>query len=158
MDLSVLPLMRSALAALGRADEEFDADLMRAAMRQAPAAAWLAEIRAVDVAVELINPLGSLLADEDVAVNGYVVEVSDPEHGRIRQAAPPFRTQPPGEVRGPAPSLGQHTAEVLAETVVALKFPRPHPVRDARWRASAWSTSGPTSRGRSRPCCSPAPR
>ena len=121
VDLSVLPLMRSALTALGRADEEFGAEGMRAAMRLAPAAAWLAEIRAADVAVELINPLGSLLADDDVAANGYVVEVSDPGYGRTRQAAAPFRTEPPGAVRSPAPALGEHTAEVLAETVVATE-------------------------------------
>ncbi|HVV12679.1 CoA transferase [Amycolatopsis sp.] len=119
VDLSVLPLMRSALAAAGRAEKEFTAENMRAAMRQAPAAAWLAAIRAVDVAVELITPLGSLLADEDVAANGYVVEVHDPEHGRIRQAAAPFRTQPPSAVAVPAPSLGAHTADLLGETVVA---------------------------------------
>jgi crotonobetainyl-CoA:carnitine CoA-transferase CaiB-like acyl-CoA transferase len=107
IDLSALPLMRATLRGLGRGEEPFTADLMRAAMRRHPAAAWLTAIRAADVAVELIAPLGAVFTEPEVLANDFVVSVEDPDLGVLRQAAPPFRTEPPSVVRGPAPGLGQ---------------------------------------------------
>lgn len=108
VDLSTMPLMQAALAEAGRADVPFDADVMRTAMRLRPASDWLAAIRSLDVAVELISAPGEILRDPDVLANDFVVEVDDPEHGRLRQAAPPFRSDVGWTVQGPAPTLDQH--------------------------------------------------
>ena len=110
VDLSRLPLVRSTLAGMGAQDRPWDAELMREVLHREPAAAWLAAIRAVDVAVELLNPLGALFTDDQVLANGFVVTVEDPVHGHTRQAGPPFRTTPPPAVRGPAPLLGRDRA------------------------------------------------
>ena len=45
-----------------------------------------------------------------------VAEVEHPAAGRLRQARPAARfSATPAELRRPAPGLGEHTAEVLAE-------------------------------------------
>ena len=52
----------------------------------------------------------------EVVHNGIVVEIDDPQFGRTRQMGIPIAfTDSPGVVRGPAPALGQHTRQVLAE-------------------------------------------
>jgi crotonobetainyl-CoA:carnitine CoA-transferase CaiB-like acyl-CoA transferase len=109
VDLSKLPLTMDALIRIGRQDAPFDADVLRAAMRQHPSTAWLEAIRAVDVAVALITPLGALLMDEGCAANGYLVDVEDPVWGPTRQAAAPFVVEPPSRVSSPAPLLGEYT-------------------------------------------------
>jgi crotonobetainyl-CoA:carnitine CoA-transferase CaiB-like acyl-CoA transferase len=114
VDLSQLPLMSSTIRRLGLADAPFDADVMKRAIREHPSEAWLEEIRAADVAVELIAPLGDLFRHEEVMLNDYVVEVEDPVWGATRQTGPPFWTTPPPHVRGPAPRLDQHSNEVFA--------------------------------------------
>ena len=113
VDLSQLPLMRSTLAALGLADK-WDADVMRAAVREHPSEAWLQAIRAVDVAVEVLAPLGSLFDHEQVAANGYSVEVEDPEWGPSLQASPPFVGEGGWRVQRPAPRLGEHSGATFA--------------------------------------------
>ena len=59
--------------------------------------------------------VGEVLFDEEAVLNEYVLEVDDPRHGRTRQAGRPFVTSPPQQIYLPAPAVGQHTAEVLAE-------------------------------------------
>jgi len=52
--------------------------------------------------------------------NGMVVTVDDPRFGPIEQVAPPVRFAGERDVRSaPAPQTGQHTAEVLAESLEA---------------------------------------
>jgi crotonobetainyl-CoA:carnitine CoA-transferase CaiB-like acyl-CoA transferase len=112
VDLSKLPLTIQAFENLGLVDVPFDAGTLAAAMTQFPSEAWLEAIRAADVAVELIAPLGNLLDHEQTKINEYVVDVVDPVWGRARQAGPPFQTRPPMQVRGPAPRLGEHNADL----------------------------------------------
>lgn len=51
-----------------------------------------------------------------VAANGIVVETLHPIAGLLRQARHPSKfSQTPTSIRRPAPTLGEHTAEVLAE-------------------------------------------
>jgi crotonobetainyl-CoA:carnitine CoA-transferase CaiB-like acyl-CoA transferase len=57
-----------------------------------------------------------LLADPQVAANGLIVEFDQPGLGRIRQARPAARFErTPAEIRRPAPAIGEHTSEILAE-------------------------------------------
>jgi crotonobetainyl-CoA:carnitine CoA-transferase CaiB-like acyl-CoA transferase len=119
VDLSSLPLTTEAIEKLGLADLPFDADVFAAAMTQFPSDAWLEAIRAVDVAVERIASLGELLSHEASVANGFVVEVDDPVWGATRQAATPFKTEPPVQVRGPAPRLGECSSSIAEEAEAA---------------------------------------
>jgi crotonobetainyl-CoA:carnitine CoA-transferase CaiB-like acyl-CoA transferase len=57
-----------------------------------------------------------LLADQQVAANGLIVEFDQPRLGRVRQARPAARFgRTPSRAPSPAPALGEHTREVLTE-------------------------------------------
>jgi crotonobetainyl-CoA:carnitine CoA-transferase CaiB-like acyl-CoA transferase len=77
---------------------------------------WLSLLAAADVPAARMNTLGELIADPHLATTGYF-EVSDhPTEGRLRQTRPPtvWSGTPLGPLK-PAPSLGQHTREILGE-------------------------------------------
>jgi len=60
--------------------------------------------------------LEEVLDDPQVRHNGSVVEIDHPHAGRLRQPAPPARFErTPSAIGRPAPLLGEHTDEVLAE-------------------------------------------
>jgi crotonobetainyl-CoA:carnitine CoA-transferase CaiB-like acyl-CoA transferase len=61
--------------------------------------------------------------------NHHSVEIADPRVGTIKMLAPLASLgEMPGEVRGPAPELGQHTAEILRR----VKSPSAEPSVDLR--------------------------
>jgi crotonobetainyl-CoA:carnitine CoA-transferase CaiB-like acyl-CoA transferase len=86
------------------------------AFRTRPSRQWLEDFWAHDIPAQAAAPYGAILADEQAQRNGYVTEVTDPERGRIVQAGTPFSTIPPSRVTRPAPSLGEHSEEVLKAT------------------------------------------
>jgi CoA:oxalate CoA-transferase len=52
--------------------------------------------------------------DPIIAHRGMLVEVDQPVAGKMRIANSPIRlSETPGQVREPAPLLGQHTEEIL---------------------------------------------
>lgn len=118
VDLSVMSLMREAVAELGREGEPFSADLMRAALLRRDSADWVAQIRAMDVAVDQVASIGEILRNRDVAANGFAVRIDDPELGATLQAAPPFRGDLGFRVARPAPRLGEHD-DLLAGPLTA---------------------------------------
>jgi crotonobetainyl-CoA:carnitine CoA-transferase CaiB-like acyl-CoA transferase len=97
---------------------------------------WLEALRAADVAVMHSAQPGEIFSDEQARANDFVIEVEHPRLGRIWQAGTPFGTDPRSRVRGPAPELGEHTAQVRAELRAAP--------RAAAARAGA--TAGPDRR------------
>jgi len=124
------PLMQEIFAEMGengvrRANERHEAGQMGAsfpnyganveALKTRPRQEWLESLWASDVPVQPCLALGELYFDEQANINHYVVEVDDPERGRIRQPGHPYTTTPDSRVKGPAPTLGQHTEEVLPE-------------------------------------------
>ena len=87
----------------------------RLAMRERPSAQWLKELWEHDVPAQLAADYGDVLLDQQARANDYVIDLDDPEVGRITVAGFPFSINPPLRVRRPAPGLGDHTAKVLAE-------------------------------------------
>lgn len=63
-----------------------------------------------------VNSLDDVLADEQFHAAGGIVDVPDPDGGSVPMVATPADFHgTPWAPRGPAPRLGQHTEEILAE-------------------------------------------
>ncbi len=79
-------------------------------------AEWLARLEAAGVPAGPILSIGAMHADPQVRARGMVVALDHPEAGRVETLGPPVKfSETPAAVRRPAPLLGQHTREVLAE-------------------------------------------
>lgn len=80
-----------------------------------PAAFWLEQMRASGIPCGPINEIDETLADPHVLARGMVVEMSHPAAGDIRVLGNPMHlSHTPPTYRLPPPTLGQHTAEILA--------------------------------------------
>ncbi|HEX3842479.1 MAG TPA: CoA transferase [Acidimicrobiales bacterium] len=89
--------------------------LLTEAFKKFPSAEWVKAGEAAGMGVAIVRSPGEALADPSFLADGCVVEVDDPEVGRIRHAGPLLEfSATPGAVSGPAPRSGQHTAEVRA--------------------------------------------
>ncbi|HMQ20801.1 MAG TPA: CoA transferase, partial [Sphingopyxis sp.] len=104
-DYATMPTMWEVMA-------EADVDLeteegQAAAFRRRPLEAWLADLRAADIAAEPAFPMGEVLRHEDAIANGYVIEVDDPDLGPTRQPNTPFHSDVPLAQGRPAPRLGE---------------------------------------------------
>ena len=77
-------------------------------------AEWLARLRG-KVPCAPVNTIAQALDDEQVRARDMVIEVKHPRFGVLREVASPVKT--PGAILtpAPAPSLGQHTDEVLGD-------------------------------------------
>ena len=90
--------------------------LVQGHMRQHSTAHWLKLLAAHDIPVMPMMKLDDLLCDPHLAATGAWLDVQHPHEGRLRQLRPPVRmSDTPTALRRPAPRLGEHTDEVLAE-------------------------------------------
>ena len=79
-------------------------------------AEWLEAFERADIPAQRMNDLEDILADPHLAAIGYFTEREHPTEGRIRTMAVPSEwSESAPEYRSHAPSLGQHTREVLRE-------------------------------------------
>jgi crotonobetainyl-CoA:carnitine CoA-transferase CaiB-like acyl-CoA transferase len=88
-----------------------------------PRQVWLDRLLAADIcAIPELHP-GEVFDEPQVRHNDMVVEVDDPDLGRLEQVAPAakFRNMA-AAVRSGAPTVGQHTAAVRAERPAAATF------------------------------------
>jgi len=85
-------------------------------MRTRTSAEWLAAFEAAGVPAGPVNRIGDMLEDPQVAAREMVVEVEHAKAGRMKTLGLPIKfSDTPGEVCRGAPTLGQHTREVLAD-------------------------------------------
>jgi crotonobetainyl-CoA:carnitine CoA-transferase CaiB-like acyl-CoA transferase len=85
-------------------------------MRGHTTAHWLTVLAAHDIPVMPMMKLDDLLGDPHLAATGGWLDIVHPLEGHLRQLRPPVRmSDTPTAVRRPAPLLGEHTHEVLAE-------------------------------------------
>jgi formyl-CoA transferase len=69
-----------------------------------------------DFIYTLVNTISELPGDPQVIANDYIVEHEIPEIGKTKVVGLPIiLSETPGEARGHAPELGQHTEEILTE-------------------------------------------
>ena len=79
-------------------------------------AEWLAELNAADVPCGPILDRPDVFEEPQVLENGMLVETRHPAAGRVRMLGIPIElSENPGAIGRPAPRLGEHTDEVLAE-------------------------------------------
>jgi crotonobetainyl-CoA:carnitine CoA-transferase CaiB-like acyl-CoA transferase len=85
-----------------------------------PTQEWLARLAAYDVPCAPVLRREDVLTDPQVVHNGLIETINQPGLGPIRQSRPAARFDgTPAAIRGPAPSIGQHTEAVLAELGLA---------------------------------------
>lgn len=90
--------------------------LVAECVRDAPAAVWLAKLKAADIPCGPVNRLSDLPNDEQLSAVDFLPLVDHPSEGKIRMARPPVKfAGARSEPRRPAPRLGEHSREILAE-------------------------------------------
>jgi len=111
-------------------DREYARDLMLTRMQERTADEWMQAFHENgNVAAEIFTTTQGGLANTDLRANDEIAEVDHPRLGRLTQLGLVGRlTETPGEVGGPDPLVGEHTAEVLAE----LGAPRRSQVNEGR--------------------------
>ena len=125
INIPKIPAVSELITQLNFDPDDYDDDMLKVVMLQRSSNEWLDYFRKADLPVEPVADYGALLLDERAQVNGLVVDVDDPQWGRVRQAGPPLSLSPPGGVRCPAPVLGEHTLEVFKELDGLDPGPRP---------------------------------
>src|SRR5690606_5739683 len=93
--------------------------LLAAHFRTAPASEWIRRIAAADVPVGPVRTVPEVLESEQVKARRMVETVMHPAIGELRLVGIPFKfSATPASIRRPPPLLGEHTAEVEAESEV----------------------------------------
>lgn len=95
-------------------------DALNALLAEATASRSTAELMAAmdaaDVPAAPVNTRESMVADPHVTHRGILIEIEHPHAGRIRTArSPAVFSATPASIRLPAPTHGQHSAEVLGD-------------------------------------------
>ncbi len=91
-------------------------DLLQPRLLEESSAVWLERFEAVGVPAGPILTYDRVFEDPHVRHREMAVEVEHPVAGKGRVLGVPFKlSRTPGAVRRPAPTLGQHTEEVLRE-------------------------------------------
>ncbi len=77
---------------------------------------WVQILEEAGVPCAPINTVDRIVNDPQIKAREMMVEVTHPVAGKLKMAGPPLKmSKTPGSVRFPAPTLGQHTNELLRE-------------------------------------------
>ncbi len=89
---------------------------------------WIERLNAAGVPCGRVMTLADVFADPQVQDQEMVLDIEHPGHGPVRMTGFPVKlSATPAKIQRPAPALGEHTDEVLAdlgydaETIAALK-------------------------------------
>jgi crotonobetainyl-CoA:carnitine CoA-transferase CaiB-like acyl-CoA transferase len=89
--------------------------LLAGTFRERSSQDWLDLLGALDIPAAPVHTLADLFTDPHLAATGFFETVDTP-NGPVRfPGMPAWFSRTPGRVAGPAPRLGAHTADVLAE-------------------------------------------
>jgi crotonobetainyl-CoA:carnitine CoA-transferase CaiB-like acyl-CoA transferase len=77
---------------------------------------WLDLLFHEDACVTAVQTLDEVFADPQVRSRQMLVETTHPKAGRVCQIGVPIKfSETPGEIRMPAPEIGEHTEEILGK-------------------------------------------
>ena len=77
---------------------------------------WFRKLDAAGIPAGPVVDIAEMTSDEHVLARGMVIEVGTSQGGPMRVLGHPVKySDNPAEIRRPAPRLGEHTADVLAE-------------------------------------------
>ena len=97
-----------------KARERELAELLEVALTRQTTAYWLELLEQAGVVAGPIYNMEQVYQDPQVQAREMVVELDDPELGRLRHIGIPVKlSATPGQIRRRAPALGEHSAEVL---------------------------------------------
>jgi crotonobetainyl-CoA:carnitine CoA-transferase CaiB-like acyl-CoA transferase len=114
LDLIDEPRFATSAARVENWDERLG--LMAEVFRTDTTAHWLERLGAEQVPCAPVLESHELFSDAQIAANELIEEIDHPQAGRIRHTRPAARfDRTAARIRGFAPTLGQHTDEVLAE-------------------------------------------
>ncbi len=75
---------------------------------------WLNILMKQDTCVTAVHSLEETFSDPQILHRKMLVETLHPRAGKVRQIGVPVKfSETPGEVRCPAPEIGEHTEEIL---------------------------------------------
>lgn len=90
--------------------------MMQEYIAQRTTAEWLEQLDAADVPCAPVLRRSEVIHNEQVVARGLIQEIDQPGVGRVRQPTPAARFDVhPSAIAGPAPRIGEHSREVLAE-------------------------------------------
>ena len=90
--------------------------VMNARLKTRPVGEWVRLLEGEGVPCGPINSIADMAADPQALARGMVVDLDHPRAGATRTLGLPIKlSATPGKVARPAPRLGQHTREVMAE-------------------------------------------
>jgi crotonobetainyl-CoA:carnitine CoA-transferase CaiB-like acyl-CoA transferase len=90
--------------------------LMAEIIKEHPTAEWLQRLDTNDVPSAPVLRRGEVIANEQVVARELIAEFAHPDIGLVRQPKPAARfDRTPGQIQGPAPRIGEHSAIILAE-------------------------------------------
>ncbi|MCH7811659.1 MAG: CoA transferase [Chloroflexi bacterium] len=88
--------------------------LLNDALRQRTTAEWLQELDAIGMPCGPLNTIPQAAELPQVKAREMLVEVDHPAIGKLKLSNTPVKlSRTPGGIKGPSPSVGEHTAEVL---------------------------------------------
>jgi CoA:oxalate CoA-transferase len=77
---------------------------------------WIVTLEAAGIPCGPINTVDKVVADPQIISREMIVETNHPLAGPVKMAGAPIKmSATPGSIDSSAPSLGQHTAEILGE-------------------------------------------
>ena len=91
-------------------------EVLGEAFRRRPAGHWRTGFNERNLSADVIEDYSYPAQDELARRNRYVVELDHPSHGAIKTLGLPiFMSESPARLHSAAPSLGQHSAEILCD-------------------------------------------
>jgi CoA:oxalate CoA-transferase len=90
--------------------------ILQKELAKKPAASWSKILAKEGIPYSPLNSIKDICEDEHIKFRGMLKEINQPLIGKIHIANSPFRLSlTPAQIYAPAPLLGEHTGEILAD-------------------------------------------